>query len=137
MVTESLILQVSTRCGEVQRRVLMHWSGSAPVSGRYGEHTGGFLGARDLLAALLLLCWRWTEWVPPRGHAPWGQGAFLRGRRLRCSRSFVAYTGLGAVHREGWRRGAPSSVEKLGDAGEPLFVEVVDGMVVQELPRQE
>ena len=98
--------------------------------GRCGEHTGSFLGARDLLAALLLLCWRRMEWVPPRGHAPWGQGAFLRGRQLGHPRSFVARAGRGAVQREGWRRGAPSGADELGDAGEPLVVEVVDGTVV-------
>ena len=58
---ESLILQVSVRCGEVQRRVLMRQSRRALVSSRCGEQTGGFLRTRDLLAALLLLCWRRKE----------------------------------------------------------------------------
>ena len=62
---ESLILEVLVHCLQMQRGVLMRWSGSAPVPGRCGEHTGGFLGARDLLAAFLLLRWRRTEWVPP------------------------------------------------------------------------
>ena len=41
------------------------------------------------------------------------------------------------MQREGWRRGAPSSADELSEAGEPLVVEVIDGTVVQELPRQE
>lgn len=107
------------------------------MPGRWGEHRGGFLGARDLLAALLLLRWRRMERVPPRGHAPWGQGAFLRGRWLRRPQSFVTRARRGVVQREGWRRGASSDTDELGDVGEPLIVEVVDGTVVQELPRQE
>ena len=136
-MTESLIFRVSVRCSQVQRGVLVRWSRSALVPSRCGEHAGGFLRMRDLLVALLLLCWRRTEWVPPRGHAPWSQGAFLRGRRLRHPRSFVAHARRGAVQREGWRRGAPSGAGELSDAGEPLVVEVIDGAVVQELPRQE
>ena len=96
-MTESLILRVSVCYRQEQRGVLARWSRSAFVPGRCGEHTGSFLGTRDLLAALLLLCWRRTEWVPPRGHAPWGQGAFLRGRRLRRPQSFVARAGRGTV----------------------------------------
>ena len=64
---------------------------------RSREHSSNFLGARNLLAAPLLLRWRRTGWVPSRGHTPWGQGTFLRGRRLRRPRSFVARAGRGAV----------------------------------------
>ena len=105
--------------------------------GQHGERPGSFLGTRVLLAALLLLRWWRTERVPSRGHALWGQGAFLRERRLGRPRSFLARTGRGVVQREGQSRGAPSGADELGDAGEPLVVEVVDGTVVQELPRQE
>ena len=41
------------------------------------------------------------------------------------------------MQREGRRRGAPCGADELGDAGEPVLVEVVDGTVVQELMRQE
>ena len=41
------------------------------------------------------------------------------------------------MQREGWCGGAPSGADELGDAGEPLVVEVVDGTVVQELSCQE
>ena len=134
---EGLILEVSVCCCQEQRGVLARWSRSAVVIGRCGEHTGSFLGTRDLLAALLLLCWRRTERVPSRGHAPWGQGAFLRERQLRRPRSFLVRARQGAMQREGWSRGAPGGADELVDAGEPLVVEVVDGTVVQELSRQE
>ena len=112
------------RRGWGQRRVLTCWS---------RERSGSFSRARDFLAALLLPRWRLTERVPPRGHAPWGQGAFLRGRRLRRPRSFIARAGRGAVQREGRRGGAPSGADELGDSVEPLFVDVVDWAVAQEL----
>ena len=37
--------------------------------------------------------------------------------------------------REGRRKGAPCSADKLGDAVEPVLVEFVDGAVAQELTR--
>ena len=40
-----------------------------------------------------------------------------------------------ARQREGRRRGAPCGADKLGDAVEPVLVEVVDGAVAQELAR--
>ena len=39
--------------------------------------------------------------------------------------------------REGRCRGAPCGADELGDAVEPLLVEVVDGAVAQELVRRE
>ena len=42
-----------------------------------------------------------------------------------------------ARQREGLRRGAPYSADKLGDAVEPVLVEVVDRAVAQELVRHE
>ena len=122
-MTKSLVLRVPMRCSWEQGRVLACWNRSVVVADRSREHSGSFLGARDLLATLLSPHWRRTEWVPPRGHAPWGQGAFLRGRRLR----------RGAVQREGRRGGAPCGADELGDAVEPLFVDVVDWVVAQEL----
>ena len=89
--------------------------------------------ARDFLAALLLPRWHLTERVPPRGDAPWSHGTFLRRRRLGHPRSFVARAGRGAVQRNGWRRRAPCGADDLGDAVESFFVDVVDGMVAQEL----
>ena len=101
--------------------------------GRSREHSGSFLGARNLLAAPLLLRWHRTGWVPSRGHALWGQGAFLRGRQLRRPRSFVARAGRGAVQRDRrcWR--APCGTDELADAVDPFFIDVVDGTVAQEL----
>ena len=97
------------------------------------EHSGSFLRARDFLAALLLPRWFLTGQVPPRGRAPWSQGAFLRGRRLRRPRSFIAREWRGAVQQERWRGGAPSGADEFGDSVEPFFVDVVDGAVAQEL----
>ena len=37
--------------------------------------------------------------------------------------------------REGRHRGAPCGADKLGDAVEPVLVEVVDGAVAQEFAR--
>ena len=91
------------------------------------------LAARDFLAALLLPRWHLTERVPPRGHAPWSHGAFLRRRRPGRRRSFVARVGRGAVQRNGRCRRAPCGADELGDAVEPFFVDVVDGTVAQEL----
>ena len=128
-----MVLRVPMRCSWEQRGVLSRGSGSVVATSQSREHSGSFLGARDLLAALLLLRWRRTEWVPPRGHAPWGQGAFLRGRRLRRPRSFIARAWRGAVQREGRRGGAPSGADELGDVVQLVLVEVVDRAVAQEL----
>ena len=93
--------------------------------------------ARDFLAALLLPRWHLTEPVLPRGHAPWSHGAFLRRRRLGRPESFVARAGRGAVKRKGRCRRAPCVADELGDAVEPFFVDVIDGMVAQELVRRD
>ena len=47
--------------------------------------------------------------------------------------SFIARAWRGAVQRERWRGGAPSSADELGDSVEPLFVDVIDWVVAQEL----
>ena len=95
------------------------------------ERPGSFLRARDFLTALLLPRWYLTEWVPPRGHAPWSHGAFLRRRRPGRRRGFTARAGRGALQRNGRRRKAPCSADK------PFFVDVVDETVTQELVRCE
>ena len=119
---ESLVLQVPTR--RSRRMVATCWS---------RERAGSFLWARDFLAALLLPRWHLTERVPPRGHAPWIHGIFLRRRRPRRRWSLVARAGRGAVQRNGWRRRAPCGADELGDAVESFFIDVVDGTVAQEL----
>ena len=132
-MTRSLVFRAPMRCSWEQRGVLAHWDKSVVMTDQSREHSGSFLGARNLLAALLLLRWRRTERVPPRCQAPWGEGAFLRGRRLRRPRSFIARAGRGAVQQDGRRRRAPCGANKLGDTVEPLFVDVVDWAVAQEL----
>ena len=132
-MTKSSVLRVPMCCSWEQHGVLACWNRSVVATGRSREHSGSFLGARDLLATLLLPRWRRTEWVPPRGHAPWGQGAFLRGRWLRRPRSFIARAGRGAVQRDGRRGGTPCGADELGNAVEPLFVDIVDWAVAQEL----
>ena len=97
------------------------------------ERPGSFLRVRDFLAALLLPRWHLTEWVPPRGHAPWSHGAFLRRRRPGHRRSLVTRAGRGAVQQNERRRRTPSSADEFGDSIEPFFVDVVDGVVAQEL----
>ena len=132
-MTESLVLHVPTRCSWEQRGVLTCGSRSMVATCWSRERPGSFLRARDFLAALLLPRWHLTERVPPRGHAPWSHGAFLRRRRPGRRRSFVARAGRGAVQRNGRRRRAPCGADELGDAVEPFFVDVVDGTVAQEL----
>ena len=119
-----MVLQVPMHCSWEQRGVLTCWS---------RERSGSFSRARDLLAALLLPCWFLMGRVTPRGDAPWSQGAFLRGRRLRRPRSFIAREWRGAVQQERWRGGAPSGADEFGDSVEPFFVDVIDWAVAQEL----
>lgn len=71
--------------------------------------------------------------VVPRGRASWRQSAVLVQRWRRCSVSYVARSWRRARHREGWRGGAPSGADELGDAVQPVLVEVVDRAVAQEL----
>ena len=130
---ESLVLHVPTCCSWEQRGVLTCGSRSMVATCWSRERPGSFLRARDFLAVLLLPRWHLTEWVPPKGHAPWSHGAFLTRRQPGRRRSFVARAGRGAVQRNGWRRRAPCSTDELGDAVEPFFVDVIDGTVVQEL----
>jgi len=132
-VTESLVLHVPTRCSWEQRGVLTRGSRSMVATCWSRERPGSFLRARDFLAALLLPRWHLTERVPPRGHAPWSHGAFLRRRRPGRRRSLVARAGRGAVQRNGRRRRAPCGADELGDVVEPFFEAVVDGAVAQEL----
>ena len=124
-----MVLHVPTRCSWVQRGVLTRGSRSMVATCWSRERPGSFLRARDFLAALLLPRWHLTGRVPPRGHAPWSLGAFLRRRRLGHPRSSVARAGRGAVQRNGRRRRAPCGADELSDAVEPFFVDIVDGMV--------
>ena len=130
---ESLALRVPLRRCWEQRGVLTCGSKSMVATCWSRERPGIFLRARDFLAALLLLRWHLTERVPPKGHAPWSHGVFLERRWLVRPRSFVARAGRGAVQREGWCRGAPCGADELGDAVQPVLVEVVDWAVAQEL----
>ena len=47
--------------------------------------------------------------------------------------SLVAHGWLRVRQREGRRRGAPCGADELGDAVEPLFIDVVNWAVAQEL----
>ena len=132
-MTGSLVLHVPTRCSWEQHGVLSCGSRSMVATCWSRERPGSFLRARDFLAALLLPRWHLTERVPPRGHAPWSHGAFLRRRRPVLRWSFIARAGRGAVQRNGRRRRAPCGADELGDAVEPFFVDIVDGMVAHEL----
>ena len=125
-MTESLVLHVPT-C----------WSRGMVVTCWSRERSGSFWRARDFLAALFLLRWHLTERVPPRSHAPWSHGVFLRRRQPGRRRSLVARAGRGVVQRNGRRGIAPCGADELGDAVEPFFVDVVDGTVAQELVRRD
>ena len=97
------------------------------------EHASAFLRARDFLAAPFLLRKRWVWWVSPKGRVPWSHGAFLWRRRPGHRRSFVARAGQGAVQQNGRRGRAPCGADELGDAVEPLFIDIIDWAVAQEL----
>ena len=101
------------------------------------ERASTFPGTWDLLAAPFLLrrCRMWR--VPPWGCAPWSQGTFLGRRWRRCLLILAPCTGRRAKQREGPQGGAPCGTDELGDAGELVLVEVVDGAIMEELPRQE
>ena len=99
---------------------------------RSRERPGSSLRARDFLAAPFLLRWHLTERVPPRGHAPWSHGVFLERRRLVRPRSYIARAGRGAAQQSERRKRAPCGSDELGDAVEPLLIDVVDGAVAQE-----
>ena len=128
-----MVLHVPSRRGWEQHGVLTRGSRSMVVTCWSRERLGSFLRVRDFLAALLLPRWHLTERVPPRGHAPWSHGTFLRRRRLGRRRSFVARAGRGAVQRNGRRRRAPRGADEPDDAVKPFFIDVVDGAVAQEL----
>ena len=51
--------------------------------------------------------------------------------------SHIARSWRSASQREGWRGGGPCGADELGDAVEPVIVEVVDRAVAQELVRHE
>src|SRR3954470_10118206 len=107
------------RCSWEQRGVLTCGSRSIVATCWSRERPGSFLRARDFLVALLLPRWHLTERVPPRGHAPWSRGAFLRRRWLGRPWSFIAHARRGAVQWEGRRRRAPCGADELSDAVEP------------------
>ena len=102
------------------------------------------LGARenlpgdvDILVAPFLLRRRRTWRVSPWGYAPWSQGTFLGRRQRRRLLILAPCMGRRARQREGPQGGAPCGTDELGDAGEPVLVEVVDGAIVEELLCQE
>ena len=65
--------------------------------------------------------------------APRCESAILVLRGWRRSVSHIAHNRGRARQREGWCRGAPCGADELGDAVQPVLVEVIDGAVVQEL----
>ena len=91
-----------------------------------------FLRRRNFLTASLFTRGRRTRWVASWSRAPWRKGAVLMQRWWRCSVSDVARGWRRARQREGRRRGAPCGADELGDAVEPVLVEVVDRAVAQE-----
>ena len=131
------LLMVPTGRCQGQRGVLACWCRDAVLTCWSREHASAFLRPRDFLAAPFLSRGCWTRWVSSGGRAPWSQGAFLGRRWRRHPLSRIAHAGQRARQRAGRHRGAPGSADELGDASEPLLVEVIDETVVQELTRQE
>ena len=132
-----LLLKIPARRCQGQCGVWTCWHKDAILTCWSREHASAFLGTRDFLAAPLLSHGRWMWWVSSRGRAPWSQGTFLGRRWQRHLLSCITHARRRARQREGRRWRAPCSADELGDASEPLLVEVVDGAVVQELTCQE
>ena len=101
------------------------------------KHACFYLMPLHHLAAHLFPCgclaWRVTPWC----HSPWFDNGALGWGRWRWPMSHVA-RGRRLLRQHAVRCGAVSgSTDELGDALEPLLVEVVDGAVAKELPRHE
>ena len=119
------------------RSARRHRRRRAVLTRRRGERRCSFSWPRDFLAASLFARGRRTWRITPWGRAPWRQGAVLGQRWWRRAMSLVARGWRRGRQREGRRRGAPCGADKLGDAVEPVLVEVVDRAVAQELVRHE
>ena len=127
-----MVLMGSMPCRYRWRAVLPQQS----VLARWREEQRSvFLWSRDFLTTSFFTrghgTWRVASW----SRAPWRQGAVLGQRWWRRSVSYVARSWRRARQREGRCRGAPCGVDELGDAVEPVLVEVVDRAVTQELVR--
>ena len=97
------------------------------------ERVSVFLRPGNFFAASFFMCGRPAQRVAPGGRASWRQGTILGQRWWRRSMSHVARGWRTVRQREGRRRGAPCGADELGDAVEPVLVEVVDRAVAQEL----
>ena len=91
-----------------------------------GERGSVLLRARDFLAASFFAHRRRAWWVAPQSRAPWRQGAVLGRRWWRCSVSYVARSWRWTRQREGRCGRAPGDADELGDAAQPVLIEVVD-----------
>ena len=100
---------------------------------RCEEWRSVLLRRRDFLTTSFFTRGRGTQQVASWGRAPRRQGAVLGQRWWRRSMSYVARSSWSVRRREGRRRGAPCGADELGDAVEPVIVEVVDRAVAQEL----
>ena len=104
---------------------------------RRGKCGCSFSRPRNFLAASLFTRGHQARWIAPWGRAPWRQGTILGSRRWRHTTSPVARGVLRGRQRVGRRQRAPRGTDKLGDAVEPLLIDVIDGAVTQELVRHE
>ena len=112
-----------------------------------------FLRTGNLLETSFFMRGHVVLWVAPLGRASWSkdvilmrgrlrrslrraprrEGAILVLRGRRRSVSHIARSRGRARQREGWCRRASSSADKLGDAVQPVLVEVINRAVTQEL----
>ena len=124
----SLVLARSALRHCRRRAVLMRWR---------GERRCSFSRPWDFLTASFFTRGRRARWITPRRRAPWCQVTVLGLRWWRHAMSPVARGWLRGRQGVGRRRRAPCGADELGDAVEPLLIEVVDGAVTQELVRHD
>ena len=124
-----MVLTLTCRHG--MRRGPLPWQ---KILARRGEEWRSvLLRPRDLLTAYFFTRGRETRRVATWSHTPWRQGAVLGQRWWRRSMSHIACSWQRARQREGRCGKASNGTDELGDAVQPILIEVVDQAVAQEL----
>lgn len=101
------------------------------------KHTYILLGPLRYLEARLFARRCLALWLAPWCHPPWLDDGALYRRWWRCPVSHVAHGRWLLRQQAGWHNGVFGGTDELGDALEPLHIEVVDWEVAEELPRHE
>ena len=113
------------------------WRLASLVLGRW-KHARFSLGALNHLATHVVSSWHRALWVLPWSHTPWFHDGALGWRRRRGPvRNIARYRWL-LRHRASRPVEAPvRDADELGDAREPLLVEISHRAVAKKLPCRE